>query len=157
MAKTSNKPGAATKTNVLSDAETVAPANLSREVAPVTTPIVRAIAAANVFPTHYVPPDPLPTRLVTVEQLAILRDSKRDMIAQFGWASLALAAGAAPSAIPSVWRAFIYKGAALGAADLVQTIMLSVGIALAIGAWVVVASRGKKADDLYDRIVNPKG
>lgn len=90
---------------------------------------------------------------ITEDELTMLADGKRDALKEFMWAMLALATGALPSAGPAIYFQFIHGSPrAMGPGEGLQVAMLIAGGVLAVGAAVVVRSRGKKNESLIDSI-----
>lgn len=94
--------------------------------------------------------------LITEDDLVTMESGKRDHLAEFGWAMLAMAVGSVPAAVVELWKAyFVADSDGLGVLGLLQVVLLVVGGGFASFSAVVVRRRGRisgsRADEIRQR------
>jgi hypothetical protein len=89
---------------------------------------------------------------ISDEELTMLSQGKRDGWWELGWATFALAVGAAPSAGPALYSTFSGSLEPVSGSDMLQIIMFVVGLAFSILCFSVVRFRGGRANNLSEKI-----
>lgn len=104
----------------------------------------------------YQQPNPVPIRTATVDQLRALRDGKRDVLIEIAFAAVGAMAGAIPTAFPVLWQ-FTSGPATLSGTEMLHVLLFLTGLILSVTCTFISKARGKKAGDIFEEIVNPKG
>lgn len=98
-------------------------------------------------------PDTLLRHDISDEELEMIGGVKRDGFAEFMWAMVSLAVGAAPAGIEAIYKSYLAATPApLSALGLVQVILMVAGIVLALATGVAIRRRGKPVADLVEAI-----
>lgn len=104
----------------------------------------------------YLAPGPVSVRTATVEQLRALRDGKRDIMAEVAWAAVGVALGAFPTGFPTLTK-FLRGSATVTQTEMAHVALFLLGTVTFVVALLVVWTRGKRAGDIFEEIVNPGG
>jgi hypothetical protein len=94
-------------------------------------------------------PDKLLRHDISDEELDMLCQSRRENLDGGMWAALGTVAGSLPGAVSGIINYFIAK---LSLAELIQLILCSIGIALAITFYCLATGRGKLGHNLKELI-----
>jgi hypothetical protein len=98
-------------------------------------------------------PDEIDGYWVSEDRLAMLEAGKRDALAGFAWAMIAMATGAAPGALTALAKAYwLAKPTPMGGVDQIQFTLMMSGFVLGGLAFIIVAARGRKSRDVGNDI-----
>ncbi len=102
-------------------------------------------------------PYPVQFRTTTVDRLRALKDGKRNVLSEVAWAALGGAIGSGPTGIPMIGKFFGSAPVSLTQAEFLQVVFTILGSGVFITCQLIVMTRGRNAEDIFESIVNPGG